>query len=316
MKRIDEYIEKIYKDIDANDEDTEILKEEIREHLYDKVADCMKSGYTEDQSIELAINDFGDEASFSKEMKSIIVNQTKFTNILLKLSIIIFFIGCLLKVGGWYSEHQYRDNWDKTRPITVNDIMDDIKRILINRDKLLLENDKKDFDNILDNYNDGYKNGLYNIRILKDNVVYYEYNRVVPAELLDSGSGMTMSDNGWVIERKQTDADMYRDALVWDDIMSIKYISNSAHFKLKNLGFWLISLSWILIVMYYTQKAILNDKLNRNIIVLLSLQTVFIYATYTSDKDIIMPTVALFMLCNAIYPKALERLHKKKLLSV
>ena len=37
MKRIDEYIEKIYKDIDANDEDTEILKEEIREHLYDRL---------------------------------------------------------------------------------------------------------------------------------------------------------------------------------------------------------------------------------------------------------------------------------------
>ncbi len=315
MKRIDEYIEKIYKDIDVNDEDTEILKEEIREHLYDKVADCMKSGYTEEQSIELAINDFGDEESFSKEMKSIIVNQTKFTGILLKLSIIIFIIGCLLKVGGWCLEHQYRDNWDKTRPITVNDVMDDIKHILIEKDKLL-ENDKKDFDNILDNYNNKYDNGLYGVRILKDNVVYYEYKRAVPAELLDSGSGMTMSDNGWVIERKQTEVDSYRNIFVWNDIMRIKDVSNSTHFKLKNLGFWLISLSWILIVMYYTQKAILNDKLNKNIIVLLSLQTILIYATYTSDKDIIMPTVALFMFCNAIYPRILERLYKKKLLSV
>ncbi len=85
---------------------------------------------------------------------------------------------------------------------------------------------------------------------------------------------------------------------------------------MTNLGFWLISLSWILIVMYYTQKAIFNDKLNRNKIILLSLQTVFIYATYTNDKDIIMPTVAVFIVLNTIYPMIIECLHKRNRLSV
>lgn len=312
MNKIDEYIAKIYKDFDEDDEETKTLKEEMRLHLYDEINDLMKNGYTEEQSIAIAISNFGEEENVSDEMTSIIVKQTKYTSVLLKLSIIIFFIGFLSKVGGWYSERQYIDKWQKNRAVTASDIMNELKNILNERTELQ-ENDRKNFDEILNNYNDKYNNGLYGIRILKNNVVYYEYSRNISADLIiNAGSGMTVSNNGWEIETHQTDNDQYRDALVWQEMFNIKNFSNTVHFQLNNLGFWLISLSWVLIVMYYTQKAILSDKLNKSKIILLSLQTIIIFATFTSDKDIIMPTVAIFILCNAFYPKVLDKLHRRK----
>jgi hypothetical protein len=103
MKRIDEYIENIYKGFDEKDEETKILKEEMKSHLYDEVNDLIKEGYSEEQSIQLAVSHFGDENNVSNEMKSIITKQTKYTNILLKLSIIVLIISQVIASN--YPQH-------------------------------------------------------------------------------------------------------------------------------------------------------------------------------------------------------------------
>ena len=314
MKGIDNYVEKVYKNFDSNSEEVQILKEEMKTHLQDKVRDMISQGYSEEQSIDMAISNFGDETDFSEEMESIITKQKKYTNILLKIALIVMILGFLSKVGAWYAEDMYIRQWDKDRATTSSDVMDQIKDILNQKVELSYE-DKMKIETILNKYNDEYNNGLYYINISKDGNDYYEYQRNVASELIkNAGGGMSSTRDGWTIKNKHTDSDSFREGVIWHTRFEIPYISNSVHFRLNNLGFWLITLSWILMVIYYTQKVILNDKLSKSLIILLSIETIIIFATVTSDKDIIAPTVAVIMLFNYLYPKLRERRANNKMI--
>ncbi len=65
--------------------------------------------------------------------------------------------------------------------------------------------------------------------------------------------------------------------------------------------------------MYYTQKAVLNNSLDKKKIILLSIETIIIFATFVSDKDIMMPTVLLFIVLNYFVPKVLSKYFNKSL---
>lgn len=315
MGRIEEYIERIYSGVNKNDEETEILKEEMKFHLYDKVSDLMEDGYTEEESINIAIENFGDENSISNDVKSLITNQTRYTNILFKVSIAIFIVGCLLKLGGLISENRFMDSWDENRARVSGDILNKIADTLEDKEEIK-EKEKNAFDHILNGYNDKYKNGLYNVKVLKDNIPMYEYNREVSPELIKNGSEGISSrgSNKWTIAHKQTDADSYRESMITNERFNIKSITNSLHFNLHNLGFLLITLSWIIIVMYYTQKAILDNNLNKSKVLILSLETIIIFASFVSDKDIIVPVTAFFLILNYSYPRILNRINRKKVI--
>lgn len=314
MRKIEKYIDKIYSGFDKNNEETEILKEEMKLHLYDKVSDLMEGGHTEEESINIAIENFGDENSISNDVKSLITNQTRYTNILLKVSIIIFVVGCLFKLGGFISENRFMDSWDENRQRVSGDILSKIADTLEGKEEIT-EKEKNAFDNILNEYNDRYENGLYNVMVLKDNIPMYEYNREVSPELIKNGSeGISgRGSNDWTIAHKQTDLDKYRGSMITNDRYDIGNITNSIHFNLNNIGFLLITLSWILIVMYYTQKAILDNSLNISKILILSLETIIIFASFVSDKDIIVPITLLFLILNYSYPRVLNRINRKKI---
>lgn len=83
MKRIDEYVEKIYKDFDKKSEDLNILKEETRNHLIDEVEDLKNQGLTEEVSINIAISKFGSIAEVKKELSEVIKTEAKFAKIIL-----------------------------------------------------------------------------------------------------------------------------------------------------------------------------------------------------------------------------------------
>ncbi|MGG7098836.1 permease prefix domain 1-containing protein [Clostridium sardiniense] len=315
MGRIEEYIERIYSRVNKNNEETEILKEEMKFHLYDKVSDLMEDGYTEEESINIAIEKFGDENSISNDVKSLITNQTRYTNILFKVSIIVFVVGCLFKLGGVISENRFMDLWDENRARVSGDILNKIADTLEGKEEITGK-EKDAFDHILNEYNDRYENGLYNIKVLKDSIPMYEYNREVSPELIKNGSESISGrgNNGWTISSKQTDLDSYRGSKITDERYDIKNITNSLHFKLNNIGFLLITLSWILIVMYYTQKAILDNNLNKYKILVLSLETIIIFASFVSDKDIVVPVTAFFLILNYTYLRILNKMNRKKVI--
>lgn len=98
--KIDEYIDNIYGSFDNVDKDTKVLKEEMRNHLYEEVDDLEKQGLSEEESIKKAIEQFGQENSVVAEMNSILKNRNIFTKMLIKAGIAIFAIGILLQVIG------------------------------------------------------------------------------------------------------------------------------------------------------------------------------------------------------------------------
>lgn len=298
MKRIEDYIEKVCKEFHNNSEEVKILKEEVRAHLYDKVRDLIEEGYNEEESINIALKDFGDESGFVYDMKRIISKQKIYTNILLKISFIIFIIGGALKFGGMYAESIYIDKWEKSRPMTYIDVIDKIEESVGDKTEIT-KDDKKNFDDMLNKYNDQYNNGLYYIKVFKNDKSIYEYERIVDNSIVKNKSqGESGKSNGLKIVNKKSDIESLRTSDIWNERANIANISNTIHFKLRNIGLWMIILSWVLMIMYYTQKSILNEKLDKKTIILLSIETIIIFAIFTSDKDIIVTTVGILMLLN------------------
>lgn len=85
MDRIDEYVNEIYRKFDTNDQDTRILIEETKSHLYDEVEDFRKQGFNEKESIEKAIYNFGKENVVINEMNGVLKRQNKLIMFILKI---------------------------------------------------------------------------------------------------------------------------------------------------------------------------------------------------------------------------------------
>ena len=98
MKRIDEYVSAVYKSFDDNDEETKILIEETKAHLYDEVEDLKKQGFSEEESIKKAISNFGKEKSVVNELKGTLYRKDRFSKIFLRIALIVFCIGILFKL--------------------------------------------------------------------------------------------------------------------------------------------------------------------------------------------------------------------------
>lgn len=88
MNKIDDYIEKIYKNFDQRDEETKILKEETRIHLLEEVEELKGQGLTEEESIKIALNRFGELGKVEKELSEVLKFQRKFASSILIASLV------------------------------------------------------------------------------------------------------------------------------------------------------------------------------------------------------------------------------------
>lgn len=59
MKEIDRYVDKIYKNMDKKSKEIQDLRNEMKVHLVNTVEELKSSGYSEEESIEIAIKRFG-----------------------------------------------------------------------------------------------------------------------------------------------------------------------------------------------------------------------------------------------------------------
>lgn len=100
IDKIEGYIDNIYGNFDNADKDTKILKEEMRTHLYEEVKELKEQGLSENESIDKALERFGQENSVVTEMNYVLKNRSIFTKMLVKAGIIVFIIGCLFQVFG------------------------------------------------------------------------------------------------------------------------------------------------------------------------------------------------------------------------
>lgn len=99
MKRIDDYINSVYKNFESNNKEIEDLKLDMRSHLIEVIDELKKEGHSEEKSIDIALERFGDKLLLEGELTQVIKEKRNKTLFLLSLLyfpityILAYFIG-------------------------------------------------------------------------------------------------------------------------------------------------------------------------------------------------------------------------------
>jgi len=95
MNEIDWYVDSICNKFNESDKDIQILREELKSNLYDEAHELEKQGLSEDESIKLALENFGQENAVISEMSTVWKKKSDFTLMMVKVAISIFIIGLI-----------------------------------------------------------------------------------------------------------------------------------------------------------------------------------------------------------------------------
>lgn len=98
MNKIDLYVERICSKFNGSDKDIQILKEELTSNLKDEVSELQNQGFSEEESIQIALKNFGEENNVILEMNSIWTRKSEVTLKIIKTAIAIFIIGCVFLI--------------------------------------------------------------------------------------------------------------------------------------------------------------------------------------------------------------------------
>lgn len=88
MKRIEKYIESVYKNINGNKDEIKMMKEEMKGHLLQTVKELESEGKSEDESINIAIRRFGQENEIEDELTRIFKFRSRCEKITLTATLI------------------------------------------------------------------------------------------------------------------------------------------------------------------------------------------------------------------------------------
>ena len=108
MKQIDEYIDSLLKNMDNNSIVVQDLKNEMRGHMMESVRELIKEGNSEEESISIAIERFGDRQTVGKPLEKRYRLYNKFINALMVIatSCVLIFLSILL-LYNWHVSYLY-----------------------------------------------------------------------------------------------------------------------------------------------------------------------------------------------------------------
>lgn len=282
MKKIDKYVENIYKNFDETEQDTKILLEETKTHLYEEVEELQKQGFSENESIEMAILNFGQENIVVEEMDTVLTKQNKFSKLLIKVALVIYFVGFIFKIINIASE--FFPEKETFLPLSLNasNIVDTIQD-KIKKKESLDEDVKAEITALLNDFNNQTNNGLYYIGIEKSGEFVYEYNRDVFEESIKNHSSSLAGDESdWKVHYKNTDIQDYYDSAQWDEEFNNR--RNSLPYRLNVLSNYLFILAWILVCVSLINKAYIKDILSRSYLAFFICPTIFILGVFATGK--------------------------------
>ncbi|NFD78938.1 MFS transporter [Clostridium botulinum] len=93
MKRVDKYIDLIYKNVEGNKEEINIMKQEMKSHIVQSVIELQQEGKSEEESINIAINRFGEVNQIKDELREIYSFHKRFSKNILIVALVVLFIG-------------------------------------------------------------------------------------------------------------------------------------------------------------------------------------------------------------------------------
>ncbi|MCM0651083.1 permease prefix domain 1-containing protein [Clostridium swellfunianum] len=251
MKRIDDYINKIYKNFDLENEEIIIMKEETKNHLYDEVEDLKKQGLTEEQSIDRAMSNFGNEKSVKNELKSILKRQEKLIKLLIKFATFVFIVASIFKSAAVVNS--FINRYDKSTSIYMIDSIERKIKNMISID----ENTQNEITQLVDEFNKHNNNGLYYIQItkgLQGSYIHYKYNKPETENLLIRHYD---GKNNWNFIYKISEAQA-----AYDYNKEKEASENMVNLIINKLGQssnYLFAISTILLCVYFISKAYLKN---------------------------------------------------------
>ena len=107
MKRIDKYVNSIYKDVVGDKQEIEDLRQEMRSHLIEAVEELKANGKTEEEAIRIAIDNFGGKSQIVKGLSEFFKVQKKFSNFVLSFALIFFIFGTITLVTSWFEANHF-----------------------------------------------------------------------------------------------------------------------------------------------------------------------------------------------------------------
>ena len=107
MKRIDKFVNSIYKDVVGDKQEIEDLRQEMRSHLLEAVEELKGKGKTEEEAIRIAIDNFGGKSQIVKGLSEFFKVQKKFTNFISMFALIFLVFGIITFVTSWLEAEQF-----------------------------------------------------------------------------------------------------------------------------------------------------------------------------------------------------------------
>lgn len=243
MNEIDWYVDSICNKFNASDKDIQILKEELKSNLYDEAHGLEKQGFSEEESIKITLENFGQENTVISEMSSVWKKKSDFTLMILKVAIGIFIIGCIFAGARIFYKSGSIDYANTTSEYILADVYSQISK-----DNF----DKVKVSKVLDDFNKNTNNGLYFIKVEKANDTIYEYQKNVPTYLVkDAYEGNLISSNNWTMYYKKTDSQQITDINNLNKVSELQL--NAADSVLKNISYLFFSISWIIACIVFYQ---------------------------------------------------------------
>lgn len=173
MKRINEFVDRVFQDRSGNKKEIEELKAEMKNHLFEAVHELKSKGKSEQEAIEIAINRFGGE----KEMRSVVSQlfkvQKKFAKWVLYIGIAILLLS--------FAAFVYFLNIGNERTMVQSEIAYEIGDAIEN-DPELSKATKEKIENL-----------LMNASYIKKMNVFLDGDRETPVYKLDKNINQTFS---------------------------------------------------------------------------------------------------------------------------
>ncbi len=133
MREIDEYLNILYKRLNLSDKETAELKAEMQNHLLDSVRELKEEGKSDQESVKIAIERFGDPFGIGGELPGILmVSRKRFKKLILIISIIIILLIICTSVV-------YVDNMKTNKRLEAADLdkraaIEELQQVKLNKD--------------------------------------------------------------------------------------------------------------------------------------------------------------------------------------
>lgn len=109
MYRVEKYINSIYNNVNESTIEVQELKQEMRSHLIETINELKKEGLSEDESINIAIDRFGDEYQIREQLSHVLKFQRFISKNILKAAL-VFSVICLMAILTSYFMHKGFNN--------------------------------------------------------------------------------------------------------------------------------------------------------------------------------------------------------------